>query len=129
MDRIGTRRGLSLTVVFYSVVSVLTSLPGDFIALLRSAFCWARANRPIGQPLPRRFGMVPSRERGLATDYLTADLRLAVRLPRGSSSQLLPLGMASGICDSRNAWVYMGTRMGWLYHRPKATPDSEAKGR
>src|ERR1039457_1922075 len=30
MDRIGTRRGLSLTVAFYSVVSVLTSLASGF---------------------------------------------------------------------------------------------------
>src|SRR5260221_13988995 len=30
MDRIGRRRGLSLTVVFYSVVSVLTSLARGF---------------------------------------------------------------------------------------------------
>jgi len=30
MDRIGTRRGLSITVIFYSVVSILTSLARGF---------------------------------------------------------------------------------------------------
>src|SRR5947209_12019797 len=38
MDRIGTRRGLSFTVIFYSVVSVLTSLARGFYSFATFRF-------------------------------------------------------------------------------------------
>src|SRR6201981_2577435 len=54
MDRMGTRRGLSLTVVFYSVVSVLTSLARGFYSFSGFRFLlgagesanWPAATKP-----------------------------------------------------------------------------------
>lgn len=68
MDRIGTRRGLSLTVVFYSVVSVLTSLARGFYSFAAFRFLlgagesanWPAATKAVSE-------WFPSRERGLAT--------------------------------------------------------------
>src|SRR6266702_482287 len=68
MDRIGTRRGLSLTVVFYSVVSVLTSLARGFYSFAAFRFLlgagesanWPAATKAVSE-------WFPERERGLAT--------------------------------------------------------------
>ena len=68
MDRIGTRRGLSLTVVFYSVVSVLTSLASGFYSFAAFRFLlgagesanWPAATKAVSEWFPKR-------ERGLAT--------------------------------------------------------------
>ena len=56
MDRVGTRRGLTLTVAWYSVVSVATSLARGFYSFAgHFGFCWARENRQTGQQRPKRF--------------------------------------------------------------------------
>ncbi len=68
MDRIGTRRGLSLTVIFYSVVSMLTSLARGFYSFAGFRFLlgagesgnWPAATKAVSEWFPRR-------ERGLAT--------------------------------------------------------------
>ncbi len=68
MDRIGTRRGLSVTVVFYSVVSVLTSLAQGFYSFAAFRFLlgagesanWPAATKAVSE-------WFPARERGLAT--------------------------------------------------------------
>ena len=68
MDRIGTRRGLSLTVAFYSVVSVLTSLASGFYSFAAFRFLlgagesanWPAATKAVSEWFPKR-------ERGLAT--------------------------------------------------------------
>jgi ACS family hexuronate transporter-like MFS transporter len=68
MDRIGTRRGLSLTVVFYSVVSILTSLARGFYSFAAFRFLlgagesgnWPAATKAVAEWFPKR-------ERGLAT--------------------------------------------------------------
>jgi ACS family hexuronate transporter-like MFS transporter len=68
MDRIGTRRGLSLTVIFYSVVSMLTSLARGFYSFAAFRFLlgagesgnWPAATKAVSEWFPRR-------ERGLAT--------------------------------------------------------------
>lgn len=68
MDRIGTRRGLSITVVFYSVVSVLTSLARGFYSFAAFRFLlgagesanWPAATKAVSEWFPKR-------ERGLAT--------------------------------------------------------------
>src|SRR5213079_929936 len=39
MDRVGTRRGLTISVTWYSIVSLLTSLPMAFRALLYFVSC------------------------------------------------------------------------------------------
>lgn len=68
MDRIGTRRGLSLTVIFYSIVSMLTSLARGFYSFAGFRFLlgagesanWPAATKAVSE-------WFPSRERGLAT--------------------------------------------------------------
>jgi len=68
MDRMGTRRGLSLTVLFYSVVSVLTSLARGFYGFAAFRFLlgagesgnWPAATKAVSEWFPKR-------ERGLAT--------------------------------------------------------------
>jgi ACS family hexuronate transporter-like MFS transporter len=68
MDRIGTRRGLFLTVAFYSIISVLTSLARGFYSFATFRFLlgagesgnWPAATKAVAE-------WFPSRERGLAT--------------------------------------------------------------
>jgi ACS family hexuronate transporter-like MFS transporter len=68
MDRVGTRRGLSLTVLCYSVVSVLTPLARGFYSFGAFRFMlgagesgnWPGATKAVSEWFPKR-------ERGLAT--------------------------------------------------------------
>ena len=68
MDRIGTRRGLSITVAWYSIVSMLTSLArglGSFFAFrfllgLGESANWPAATKAVSEWFPRK-------ERALAT--------------------------------------------------------------
>jgi ACS family hexuronate transporter-like MFS transporter len=68
MDRVGTRRGLSITVVAYSVISVLTSLARGFYSFATFRFLlgagesanWPAATKAVSEWFPKR-------ERGLAT--------------------------------------------------------------
>jgi ACS family hexuronate transporter-like MFS transporter len=68
MDRVGTRRGLSLTVMFYSIVSIATSLARGFYSFAGFRFLlgagesgnWPGATKAVSEWFPKR-------ERGLAT--------------------------------------------------------------
>src|SRR5580692_1125354 len=68
MDRIGTRRGLTLSVFFYSIVSMLTSLASGFYSLASFRFLlgagespnWPAATKAVSEWFPKS-------ERGLAT--------------------------------------------------------------
>jgi MFS transporter, ACS family, hexuronate transporter len=68
MDRIGTRRGLTLTVIGYSLVSMLTSLASGFYSFATFRFLlgagesanWPAATKAVSEWFPRR-------ERALAT--------------------------------------------------------------
>ena len=68
MDRIGTRRGLTLSVIWYSVVSMLTSLAGGFYSFATFRFLlgagesanWPAATKAVSEWFPKR-------ERALAT--------------------------------------------------------------
>jgi MFS transporter, ACS family, hexuronate transporter len=70
MDRIGTRRGLTVTVIFYSIVSMMTSLAQGFNSFLRFRFLlgagesgnWPAATKAVSEWFPRR-------ERALATAF------------------------------------------------------------
>src|SRR5246500_1211502 len=70
MDRMGTRRGLSLTVLFYSIVSVLTSLARGFYSFLTFRLLlpagesgnWPATTKAVSEWFPKR-------ERGLATAF------------------------------------------------------------
>src|SRR5438445_11760477 len=68
MDRIGTRRGLSFTVLGYSIVSMLTALANGFFSFMGFRFLlgagesgnWPAATKAVSEWFPKR-------ERGLAT--------------------------------------------------------------
>ncbi len=68
MDRVGTRRGLTLSVLWYSIVSVATSLAGGFYSFATFRFLlgagesanWPGATKAVSEWFPRR-------ERALAT--------------------------------------------------------------
>ena len=68
MDRIGTRRGLTLTVIWYSVISMLTSLASGFYSFATFRFLlgagesanWPAATKAVSEWFPKR-------ERALAT--------------------------------------------------------------
>src|SRR5579864_5632157 len=68
MDRIGTRRGLTITVIWYSVVSMLTSLANGFTSFASFRFLlgagesanWPAATKAVSEWFPKR-------ERALAT--------------------------------------------------------------
>jgi MFS transporter, ACS family, hexuronate transporter len=68
MDRIGTRRGLTLTVIWYSLVSMLTSLATGFYSFATFRFLlgagesanWPAATKAVSEWFPKR-------ERALAT--------------------------------------------------------------
>jgi len=62
MDRIGTRRGLTLTVTWYSIVSVLTSLASGFLSFAGFRFLlgasesanWPAATKAVSEWFPKR---------------------------------------------------------------------------
>jgi MFS transporter, ACS family, hexuronate transporter len=68
IDRVGTRRGLTLTVIWYSAVSMLTSLATGFYSFATFRFLlgagesanWPAATKAVSEWFPKR-------ERGLAT--------------------------------------------------------------
>ena len=68
MDRIGTRRGLTITVIWYSAVSMLTSLANGFTSFASFRFLlgagesanWPAATKAVSEWFPKR-------ERALAT--------------------------------------------------------------
>jgi ACS family hexuronate transporter-like MFS transporter len=70
LDRIGTRRGLSLTVTWYSLVSMATSLANGLFSFMGFRFLlgagespnWPGATRAVAEWFPKR-------ERGLATAF------------------------------------------------------------
>jgi ACS family hexuronate transporter-like MFS transporter len=68
MDRVGTRRGLTLTVIWYSLISMLTSLASGFYSFATFRFLlgagesanWPAATKAVSEWFPKR-------ERALAT--------------------------------------------------------------
>jgi ACS family hexuronate transporter-like MFS transporter len=54
IDRVGTRRGLSISVLWYSFASIVTSLASGFRSFAVFRFCWERENPPTGPAPPRR---------------------------------------------------------------------------
>jgi len=70
MDKVGTRQGLSLTVVYYSTVSILTSLARGFYSFATFRFLlgagespnWPAATKAVSEWFPKH-------ERGLATAF------------------------------------------------------------
>jgi len=70
MDRIGTRRGLTLTVIWYSIISMLTSMASGFVSFAGFRFFlgagesanWPAATKAVSEWFPKR-------ERAMATAF------------------------------------------------------------
>lgn len=95
MDRLGTRRGLTITVAWYSLVSILTSLATGFRSFAGFRFLlgagesanWPAATKAVSEWFPKR-------ERGLATAFFDS----------GSS-------IGGAIAPFIVLWIY--SRWGW----------------
>jgi MFS transporter, ACS family, hexuronate transporter len=130
IDRVGTRRGLSITVMFYSIVSVLTALARGFYSFAGFRFLlgagesgnWPGATKAVSEWFPKR-------ERGLATAFFDSGSSVGGAVAVGL---IYPIYYRWGW---RPAFVIPGT-LGflwlivwrWLYQPPEAHPRiSEAE--
>src|SRR6266436_3808863 len=130
MDRIGTRRGLSLTVAFYSIVSMATALARGFYSFAGFRFLlgagesgnWPAATKAVSEWFPKR-------ERGLATAFFDSGSSVG-----GAVAAWLILWIYAR-WGWRPAFAIPGT-LGflwlivwrWLYHPPESHPRiSEAE--
>ena len=125
MDRIGTRRGLTISVVWYSVVSVVTSLANGFAASPCAAFCWVRASPPTGplrpKPFPSGFpsASAPSRRRSLTAGLRRGSGRAFYRPVHLLSLGGAPAFVIPGVLGP--IWLVVWRR---LYARRRSTPAS-----
>ena len=124
MDRIGARRGLTLTVAWYSLVSILTSLARGFYSFASFRFLlgagesanWPAATKVVAEWFPKR-------ERGLATALFDSGSSLG-----GAIAPFLVLGIYFR-WGWRPAFMVPGALgfiwlLGWryLYHPPETHP-------
>jgi ACS family hexuronate transporter-like MFS transporter len=130
MDRIGTRRGLTLTVAWYSVVSVLTSLARGFFSFAAFRFLlgagesanWPAATKAVSEWFPKR-------ERALATAFFDSGSSIG-----GAIAPFVILWVYS-LWGWRPAFAIPGLlgfiwlmAWRWLYHPPESHPRiSEAE--
>jgi ACS family hexuronate transporter-like MFS transporter len=125
MDRVGTRRGLTLTVIWYSIASMLTSLATG----LRS-FCFFRfllgagesANWPAATKAVAEW--FPKRERGLAVALFDSGSSIG-----GAIAPFLVLWLYHSFGGWRPAFILVGLLgFAWLfawrilYHPPEQHP-------
>jgi ACS family hexuronate transporter-like MFS transporter len=124
MDRIGTRRGLTLTVAWYSIVSVATSLARGFYSFAGFRFLlgagesanWPAATKAVSEWFPKR-------ERALATAIFDSGSSIGgaiapfIILPIFFRWGWRPAFMIPGALGF--LWL-IGWR--WLYYPPEAHP-------
>jgi ACS family hexuronate transporter-like MFS transporter len=124
VDKLGTRRGLTLSVIWYSVVSMLTSLAGGFYSFAAFRFLlgvgesanWPAATKAVSEWFPKR-------ERGLATALFDSGSSIGAAV-----APYLVLGVYFK-WGWRPAFVVPGllgfawlAAWRWLYHRPESHP-------
>jgi ACS family hexuronate transporter-like MFS transporter len=122
MDRIGTRRGLTLSVIFYSIISMLTSLAAGFYSFATFRFLlgtgesanWPAATKAVSEWFPKR-------ERALATALFDSGSSIG-----GAVAPFIVWGIYSR-WGWRPAFIVPGT-LGflwlivwrWLYYPPES---------
>jgi ACS family hexuronate transporter-like MFS transporter len=124
IDRVGTRRGLTLTLAWYSVISILTSLSTGFRSFAGFRFLlgagesanWPAATKAVAEWFPKR-------ERGLATAFFDSGSSIG-----GAISPFLVLWIYFH-WGWRPAFVVPGilgfvwlVAWRWLYYPPEAHP-------
>ena len=131
VDKLGTRRGLTLSVIWYSAASMLTSLAGGFYSFAAFRFLlgvgesanWPAATKAVSEWFPKR-------ERGLATALFDSGssigaaiapyIVLAVYFRWGWRSAFVVPGLLGLV------WLAAWRR---LYHRPEEHPRVSAEER
>jgi MFS transporter, ACS family, hexuronate transporter len=124
MDRVGTKRGLTITVLWYSIVSILTPLARGFHSFLGFRFLlgagesgnWPAATKAVSEWFPKH-------ERGLATALFDSGSSIG-----GAIAPFVVLGLYFR-WGLRPAFVVPGLLGGlwliawrWLYYRPEDHP-------
>src|ERR1700692_3775016 len=116
MDQIGTRRGLTLTVIWYSVVSMLTSLAFRFLVGGGESANWPAATKAVSEWFPKR-------ERALATALFDSGSSIGAAVAPFiilwiySRWGWRPAFMIPGILGF--LWLIVWR---WLYHPPETHP-------
>ena len=120
MDRVGTRRGLTLTVIWYSIISMLTSAARGFYSFATFRFLlgagesanWPAATKAVSEWFPKR-------ERALATALFDSGSSIG-----GAVAPFIVLGIYSR-WGWRPAFMIPGTlgflwliAWRWLYYPP-----------
>lgn len=131
VDRLGTRRGLTLSVIWYSAASMLTSLAGGFYSFAAFRFLlgvgesanWPAATKAVSEWFPKR-------ERGLATALFDSGSSIGAAL-----APYIVLGVYFR-WGWRPAFIVPGllglvwlVAWRWLYHRPEEHPRVSAEER
>ena len=125
IDRTGTRRGLTITVVWYSIAAMLTSFAVGLRSFMFFRFLlgageaanWPAATKAVSEWFPRR-------ERGLAVALFDSGSSIG-----GAVAPLLVVGLYKWFGGWRPAFVVTGTLgllwlVAWrrLYHPPDSHP-------
>lgn len=125
LDRVGTRRGLSLAVAFYSTAAILTSLATGFRSFAGFRFLlglgesanWPGATKAVSEWFPKR-------ESGWAVALYDSGSSIG-----GAIAPLLVLGVYHAFGGWRPAFVVTGVLgfgwlilFRWLYHSPESHP-------
>src|ERR1051325_6120232 len=131
VDRLGTRRGLRLSVIWYSAVSMLTSLAGGFYSFMAFRFMLGigeSANWPGGTKGASEW--FPKRERGLATALFDSGSSIGAAV-----APYIVLGIyfrwgwrPAFVVPGLLGLVWLATWR-WLYHRPESHPRVSAEER
>jgi len=126
IDRVGTRRGLTITVVWYSLASMLTSFATGLHSFMGFRFLlgagesanWPAATKAVSEWFPRR-------ERGWAVALFDSGSSIG-----GAIAPLLVIGLYKGFGGWRPAFIVTGLLgfvwlIAWrlLYHPPESHPS------
>jgi MFS transporter, ACS family, aldohexuronate transporter len=131
IDRIGTRKGLTITVIWYSIAAILTSLAGGLRSFAFFRFLlgagesanWPAATKAVAEWFPKK-------ERGWAVALFDSGSSIG-----GAIAPLLVIGLYKYFGGWRPAFIITGT-LGFLwlgawrmlYHPPESHPRiSEAE--